>query len=102
VRPASLTKRLVAKQAEKDRYIKLYAQGQLDDEELETNLLDLKNQVENLKLLIASVESDLATRETTCFGITPDVRCSKRRREHQASWSTSTRSQRLTLNGLST
>ena len=32
----------------------------MDEEELEVYLADLKNQVENLKLLIASVEADLA------------------------------------------
>jgi hypothetical protein len=50
----------VAEQEEKSRYVKLYAQGHMDEEELEVYLADLKNQVENLKLLVASVESDLA------------------------------------------
>ncbi|MDF2702137.1 MAG: resolvase protein [Rubrobacteraceae bacterium] len=59
-RHRSLTKRLAAKQEEKSRYVKLYAQGHMDEEELEVYLSDLKNQVENLKLLIASVEADLA------------------------------------------
>jgi hypothetical protein len=63
VRHASLTRRLVAKQAEKSRYVKLYGQGHIDDEELEVHVSDLRNRVENLKLLIASVESDLATKE---------------------------------------
>ncbi len=54
-RHTSLTKRLAAKQAEKSRYVKLYAQGHMDEEELEVYLTDLKNQVENLKLLISSV-----------------------------------------------
>lgn len=35
----------------------------MDDEELEIHLADLKNQVENLKMLITSVEADLAARE---------------------------------------
>ena len=59
-RHRSLTRRLAAKQEEKSRYVKLYAQGHMDEEELEVYLADLKNQVENLKLLIASVEADLA------------------------------------------
>lgn len=59
-RHASLTRRLVTKQEEKARYIKLYAQGHMDEDELEVYLTDLRNQVENLKMLIASVESDLA------------------------------------------
>jgi hypothetical protein len=57
-RHASLTRRLAAKQAEKGRYVKL-----LDEEELEVHLVDLKNQVENLKLLISSVEADIARKE---------------------------------------
>jgi hypothetical protein len=59
-RHAELTRRLVAKQAEKDRYVHLYAQGHISEEELETYLLDLKNQISNLQLLIDSVEADLS------------------------------------------
>lgn len=59
-RLASLTKRLAAKQVEKDRYIRLFARGDvLDEEELETYLADLGNQTQNLRLLISSVETDL-------------------------------------------
>lgn len=59
-RLASLTKRLAAKQVEKDRYIRLFARGDvLDEEELETYLADLGNQTQNLRLLISSVEADL-------------------------------------------
>ena len=59
-RRASLARRLAAKQAEKDRYVKLYARGNLDEEELEIYLADLRNQVENLRLLLVAVEADLA------------------------------------------
>src|SRR5215204_7076626 len=59
-RHADLGRRLTAKQAEKDRYIRLYAQGHSSEEELETYLLDLKNQIGNLRLLIESVEADLS------------------------------------------
>jgi hypothetical protein len=62
-RHASLRRRLAVKQSEKGRYVKLYAQGHLDEEELEVHLTDLKNQVENLKLLISSVEADIARKE---------------------------------------
>lgn len=63
-RRESLAKRLTAKQTEKDRYVRLYARGEiLDAEELETYLADVRNQVENLKLLISSVEADLAREE---------------------------------------
>ncbi len=55
-------RRLTTKQEEKSRYVKLYAQGYVDEEELEVHLADLKNQVENLKMLIGSVETDLATK----------------------------------------
>jgi site-specific DNA recombinase len=60
VRHADLSRRLVAKQAEKDRYIRLYAQDHISEEELETYLLDLRNQISNLRLLIESVEADLS------------------------------------------
>ncbi|CAN5133202.1 recombinase family protein [soil metagenome] len=59
-RHGDLTKRLAAKQAEKDRYIRLYAQDHISEEELETYLLDLKNQIGNLRLLIESVDADLS------------------------------------------
>jgi site-specific DNA recombinase len=62
-RHASLARRLATKQTEKGRYVKLYAQGHLDEEELEVHLVDLKNQVENLKLLIASGEADIGRKE---------------------------------------
>ena len=62
-RLASLAKRLATAQGEKDKYIKLYAAGHLDEEELEIHLLDLKNRISNLKLLIESVEADLAREE---------------------------------------
>jgi chromosome segregation ATPase len=61
-RHASLARRLAAKQDEKSRYVKLYAQGHVYQEELEVHLADLKYQVENLKLLISSVEADLASK----------------------------------------
>jgi hypothetical protein len=59
-RHADLTKRLAAKQAEKDRYVRAYAQDHISEEELETYLLDLKNQIGNLRLLIHSVDADLS------------------------------------------
>jgi site-specific DNA recombinase len=62
-RLASLTKRLASAQGEKDKYIKLYAAGHLDEEELETHLLDLKNRISNLKILIESAEANLAREE---------------------------------------
>jgi septal ring factor EnvC (AmiA/AmiB activator) len=62
-RHAALSRRLAAKQNEKGRFVKLYAQGLLDNDELEVHLADLKNQVENLKMLIASVEADLAAKD---------------------------------------
>ena len=62
-RHASLTKRLAQKQAEKKKYARLYAQELIDEEESETLLLDLKNQIENLRLLISSVEADIARKQ---------------------------------------
>jgi site-specific DNA recombinase len=62
-RHASLVRRLAAKQEEKSRYVKLYAQGHVDEEELGIHMADLKNQIENLKILISSLEADLASRQ---------------------------------------
>ena len=61
-RHATLSRRLAAKRNEKGRFVKLYAQGLVDDEKLEAHLADLKNQVENLKML-ASVEADLEDKD---------------------------------------
>ena len=59
-RRADLEKRLAAKQTEKDRFIRLYTQGHISEAELEVYLADLKDQTENLRLLVESVESDLS------------------------------------------
>ena len=55
-----LSKRLASKQAEKDRYVRAYAQGHISEEELAEYMTDLKNQFDNLRLLLQSVEDDLA------------------------------------------
>jgi hypothetical protein len=57
-----LAKRLTAKQSEKDRHIRLYAQGHISDTELETYLADLENQIGNLRLLIEAAEADQSQR----------------------------------------
>lgn len=59
-RHEDLAKRLAAKQAEKDRYIRLYAQGHISEEELAVYIADLKLQADNLRLLLASVEAELS------------------------------------------
>jgi len=59
-RREKLGRRLAAKQAEKDRYVRAYAQQHISEAELETYLLDLKNQTENLRLLLGSVEAELS------------------------------------------
>jgi DNA invertase Pin-like site-specific DNA recombinase len=51
-RREELGRRLAAKQTEKDRYVHLYTQGHISEAELETHLLDLKNQTENVRLLL--------------------------------------------------
>jgi hypothetical protein len=58
-RQEELGRRLAAKQTEKDRYVHLYAQGHISEPELETHLLDLKDQTENLRLILSSVEAEL-------------------------------------------
>jgi site-specific DNA recombinase len=62
-RRASLAKRLATVQGEKDKFVRLYAAGHLDDQELETHLLDLKNRISNLTLLIEAAEVSLAREE---------------------------------------
>src|SRR5215218_964436 len=59
-RQGDLRKRLAGKQAEKDRYVRLYAQGHISEDELSVYLADLKNQIGNLRLLLESVEADLS------------------------------------------
>jgi predicted nucleotidyltransferase len=58
-----LAKRLAAKQAEKDRYVRLYAQGQVTEGELDVYLTDLKGQTDNLRLLLGSVEAELSQQQ---------------------------------------
>jgi hypothetical protein len=62
-RRADLERRLGASSAEKDRYIRLYTKGHLSEEDLDLYLRDLANQTDNLRLLLESVEGDLAARE---------------------------------------
>jgi site-specific DNA recombinase len=62
-RREDLARRLAAKQAEKDRYVRAYAQGHISEDELAVYAADLKNQVENLRLLFTAVETDLAQKQ---------------------------------------
>jgi site-specific DNA recombinase len=62
-RGEDLTRRLVSKTAEKDRYVRLYAQGHISEPELEVYLTDLKNQTNNIGLLIESVEANLSEKQ---------------------------------------
>jgi site-specific DNA recombinase len=59
-RREDLAKRLAARQAEKYRYVRTYAQGHISEEELGVYLADLKNQTSNLRLLLESVEAELS------------------------------------------
>jgi site-specific DNA recombinase len=59
-RRESLEKRLASKQAERDRAMRLYMRGLISEEEAEVLLADLKNQADNVRLLIESVETDLS------------------------------------------
>jgi site-specific DNA recombinase len=59
-RREDLAKRLAERQAEKDRYVRTYAQGHISEEELDVYLADLKNQTDNLRLLLTSVEAELS------------------------------------------
>jgi septal ring factor EnvC (AmiA/AmiB activator) len=59
-RHEDLARRLAAKQAEKDRYVRLYAQEHISEEELAVYLADLKNQADNIRLLLSSVEAEIS------------------------------------------
>jgi site-specific DNA recombinase len=59
-RHEDLARRLAAKQAEKDRYVRLYAQEHISEEELAVYLADLKNQTDNIRLLLSSVEAEIS------------------------------------------
>ena len=59
-----LAKRLAAKQGERDRYVRICAQGHISEVEQDAYLMDLNNQTDNLRLLLASVEEDT----TEAFG----------------------------------
>ena len=51
--------------------MRLYTGGHLSDEELETYLSDLKNQIRNLRLLIEATEADIAeSKERAAFADT--------------------------------
>lgn len=62
-RRTDLSKRLAAKHKERERYIRFCARGSITEEELDGYLADLRIQTEHLRLLLESVESDLAARE---------------------------------------
>jgi hypothetical protein len=62
-RRGSLKKRLAEVEAELNRLLNLYATGEIDAEWLTTHVRDREGRIDNLKLLIASVESDMASRE---------------------------------------
>src|SRR5215212_985353 len=61
-RRKELAKRLTAKHPEKDRYVRAYAQGHISEEELDTYLVELKKQIDNLRVLLASIEVELSER----------------------------------------
>jgi hypothetical protein len=62
-RRGSLKKRLAGVEGELHRLLNLYATGEIDAEWLTTHVRDREGRIDNLKLLIASVESDIASRE---------------------------------------
>jgi hypothetical protein len=62
-RRASLKTRLQEVEGELDRLLNLYATGEIDAEWLTTHVRDREGRLEHLKLLIASVEADIASRE---------------------------------------
>ena len=61
-RRSDLTKRLATKHKERDSYIRHCARGSITEAELDDYLADLRTQADNLRLLLESVEADLARR----------------------------------------
>ena len=61
-RHADLTKRLAAKHKERDRWLHLFARGSITEGELDGYLAALRIQLDNLRLLLQSVEDDLAAK----------------------------------------
>jgi site-specific DNA recombinase len=59
-RRADLTKRLATAQEDRVRLLDAFTKGMLDESDLEVALPDVKNRIENLRMLIASVEDQLA------------------------------------------
>ncbi len=59
-RHADLSKRIKTKHKERDRYIRLCAQGYITEGELDGYLADLRTQADNLEMLLESVEAELA------------------------------------------
>jgi site-specific DNA recombinase len=62
-RHADLTKRLATKRKERERYIRLCAEGYITEAELDSYLADLRTQTDNLTLLLGSAETDLTQRQ---------------------------------------
>jgi hypothetical protein len=62
-RLASLRKRLAAKHSERERAMRLYTRGLVCEEESEVLLADLKNYVDNLRLIISATEAEFSTVE---------------------------------------
>lgn len=59
-----LQKRLATRQVEKDRYIRQYARGVIEtEEELDDYLDGVRTEVQNLHMLVKSVEAELAARK---------------------------------------
>ena len=62
-RKKELAKRLATKQAEKERYVRAYAQGHISEEELGAYLDELKKQIDKLRILLTSIEAELSERQ---------------------------------------
>ena len=74
-RKAELSKRLAAKQAEKVRYVRAYAQGHISEDELGVHLADLKDQLDDLRLLLDSIEGKLSQeREQAEIAVSTEAR----------------------------
>lgn len=61
-RRKGLEKRLAAKEAERDRYIRLYGTGRISEADLDSYVLETESTAENLRGLIETLDSEMSRR----------------------------------------
>src|SRR5918994_472589 len=62
-RRADLARRLADKRAERERWLRLYTRGAIDEVELDTHLHTLRSEMDALELLLQGVEDEVARQQ---------------------------------------